>query len=266
MTSRLALLAVLALPTLAWGACTRVMQAPVAQLGQSVVLNGQAVSGVLPELLRSLGAKAGCQIQFTAVPRARQEALFESGKSDLLVTALHTPRRDKVGYFVPVSGVRPALLSFATNRAPVRSMAELAKRKELRVALVRGYDYGEDYQAIARSLKAQGRLYYEADVVAVARLLNAGIADVTIMTPATMAGGMMQDDRVKPLLDKLKIELLEDLPWSQSGIYISKTTVRASDRAQLEFMINSGVRAGLFWEDLKKQYPPALIEGTLRQH
>ena len=266
MKRHLALLAMLALPALSWGACSRVMQAPVSGLGQVIIVDGRNVGGLYPDLFRSLGEKAGCEIRFSAVPRARQEALFETGKSDLLVTAARTPRRDRHGYFVPILGVRAALVSFDSNHATIKSMDELAERKNLRVALVRGVDYGESYQALARQLAKQGRLFYEADVVGVARLLNAGFADVTIMTPTSMAGGMMQDERVKPLIDRLRIELLDDLPWSESGIYISKTTVRASDRVQLEYMINTAVKAGQFGEGVKQHYPPAAVEGTLRQH
>jgi polar amino acid transport system substrate-binding protein len=266
MKRRLALLALLALPALTWAACSRVLQAPVAPLGQVIIVNGQTVSGLYPDLLRNLGEKSGCQIRFSAVPRARQEALFESGKSDLLITAARTPRRDKTGYFVPLIGVRAAMISFDTNRPAIKSMTEIAERKEIRVVLVRGFDYGENYQALARTLAKQGRVFYEADVVGVARLLNAGFADVTIMTPATMAGGMMQDERVRPLIDRLRIELLDDLPWSESGIYISRTTVRATDRVQLEHMIIGAVKAGAFWEGLKKLYPPHAVDGTLRQH
>jgi polar amino acid transport system substrate-binding protein len=262
---RIALLLTLAMPALAWGACSRVLNAPVSALGMSIIVSGQTVGGFYPELFRTLGEKSDCHIKFTAVPRARQEALFEGGKADLLVTATKSPRRDKLGYFIPLLGVRAALISVDPHHAPVKSMAELGERKDLRVALVRGFDYGAQYQALARDLVNQGRVFFETDVVSVARLLNAGIADVTIMPPATMAGGLLTDPRVHDMTDKLRIELLDDLPWSESGVYVSHTTVRASDRVQLERMFRNAVKAGLIWDGVKKQYPPALIEGTLRQ-
>lgn len=264
MKRGIALALALALPALAWGGCTRVLHAPVSALGLSITVTGQNVGGFYPELFRTLSEKSDCHIKFTAVPRARQEALFENGKADLLVTASRTPRRDRHGYFIPLIAVRAALLSVDPARAPVRSMAELRERKELRVALVRGFDYGEDYQELARELRAQGRVFIEADVVSVARLLNAGFADVTIMPPATLAAGLPDDPRVQAVIDKLRIELLDDLPWRESGIYVSKTTVRASDRAQLEHMFSGAVKSGAVWDGVRKHYPPALIEGTLR--
>jgi polar amino acid transport system substrate-binding protein len=266
MKRALVLALALGLPALAWGACSRVLQAPVSALGLSITITGQAVGGYYPELFRSLGEKSDCFIKFSAVPRARQEALFENGKSDLLVTASKTPRRDRLGYFIPLISVRAALLSVDPEHAPVRSMAELLERKELRVALVRGFDYGEQYQALVQELVAQGRVFIETDVLSVARLLNAGFADVTIMPPATLAGGLPRDPRVQSIMDKLRVELLEDLPWRESGIYVSKTTVRAGDRAQLEHMFNAAVKSGAVWDVVRKHYPPALVEGTLRPH
>lgn len=264
MRAGLALLTVLAAPVLAWAGCSRPLQAPVSALGLSVTVHDNTVGGFYPALLQSLGEREGCEFVFTAVPRARQEALFANGRADLLVPASRTPRRDRNGYFIPLTASRAAIVSVNHTRPAIRSLKELRERKELRVALVRGFDYGEAYQELIKDLSAQGRVFFETDPVSVARLLHAGIVDLTVITPATLGGSIMNDTRVDGMLDKLRIELVDDLPWGESGIYVSKTNVTAADRATLERMLGAAVRSGAVFEGLRKQYPPALIEGTLR--
>jgi polar amino acid transport system substrate-binding protein len=259
-----ALLLLLAMPVLAHGGCSRPLNAPVSPLGMSVIVRGQTVSGTYSTLLHDLGEREGCEIRYTPVPRARQEALFETGRADLLIPASRTPRRDKFGYFIPLVASRAAIVSIDHARAPLRSFNELLERKELRVALVRGFDYGDNYQALVKQLSAQGRVFFESDAIGVARLLNAGFADVSVLTPATIGGAILNDQRVASMIDKLRIELVDDLPWGESGIYVSKATVSAKDRAVLEHMINSAVKSGLVWESVRKPYPPTLIEGTMR--
>jgi polar amino acid transport system substrate-binding protein len=201
--------------------CSRDIAAPVSANGASVIVEGLTVKGIYPDLLRAIGPKAGCNFVFTVVPRARQVAMFSSGKADVLVPASRTPARDKFGTFVPMINHRAMLISVNNGRAPITSAQDLLARKELRVAVVRGFDYGEAYTALIDELQKQGRLFVEVDVIAVARLLHAGSADVTIMGPTLMAGAIRRDPRVHSLQDKLKTEAIPELPWHQSGAYLS---------------------------------------------
>lgn len=77
--------------------CSRVIQVPVSPIGQSVLIDGDNVNGIYPELLRSLTDKEGCSFAFSEVPRARLEILFESGRADLLIPATKTQKRDMSG-------------------------------------------------------------------------------------------------------------------------------------------------------------------------
>jgi polar amino acid transport system substrate-binding protein len=259
-----ALLLALATPALAWAGCSRPIHADVASMGLSVTVHDSVVGGFYPTLLRTLGEHEGCEFVFAPVPKARQEAMFAIGQTDLMLPASRTSRRDRHGHFVPFVASRAAILSIDHARAPIHSLKELRERKELRVALVRGYDYGDQYQALIKDLTAQGRAVFEPDPVSVARLLQGGMADVSVITPATLGGAILSDKRVEPMFDKLRVEVVEDLPWGMSGMYISKISVSAADRAVIERMVGNAVKSGVVYEGLRKQYPPSLIEGTVR--
>ena len=255
----------LVLPALAQAAvCTRPFSVPMSPTGLSVAVSGRSVGGVYPELLRAISTRSGCAFTFSVVPRARQEALFEAGQADLLLPATHTGRRDQLGYFVPLIANRPAAISLDATRPPLHSIRELLEHKELRVALVRGYDYGEAYAALVKSLTAQHRIMLEADPMGVARLLHAGYADLTIMAPNILAGAVRGDARVAAMYAKLRIEPLDELPWSESGVYISKKAVTAEDRATLENLLGGAAKSGAVWEAFKRYYAPDILSGSIR--
>ncbi|MFZ4877798.1 substrate-binding periplasmic protein [Janthinobacterium sp. Mn2066] len=261
---RTAAMLALALPTLAWGQCSRDIQVPVSAVSPNVVVNGASISGIYPDLLRALGAKMGCNFVFTAVPRARQEAMFELGKADLLIPATSTQRRDQQGLFVPLMGNRPLLISLQGSRAPVNNMQELIDRRELRVALVRGYDYGASYQALARELSSQGRLFYEVDALSVARLMQSGFIDATIMSPTILSGVAQNDARVYGLADRLRLEALPELPWGMSGAYLSRKTLTPEDQATLRELLEKVGRSGALLDALQRNHRPELLSASVR--
>lgn len=254
----------LALPSLASAQCSRDIQVPVSAIGASVVVNGATIGGIYPDLLRSMGAKVGCTFVFTAVPRARLEAMFETGKADLLIPASGTPRRDQHGLFIPLMGNRPLLLSLQSARAPINTMQELIERRDLRVALVRGYDYGTSYQALAKELSSQGRLFYEVDALSVARLMQSGFIDATIMSPTILSGVAQNDARVYGLADRLRLEALPELPWGMSGAYLSRKSLTADDQAILRDLLEKAGRSGTLMDSFQRHHRQELLTLSIR--
>lgn len=212
--------------------CSRDLVVPVSASGSSVMVDNGEIKGIYPDLLRTVSRKTGCKFIFSVVPRARQVALYKLGQVDLLLPSSRTPERDKYGTFVPMVYNRPMLISVAGERAPITSAQQLLERRDLRVAVVRGYDYGEEYSALVDALNKQGRLFTEVNATAVARLLQAGSADLTIMGPTLMVGAIRRDARVHGLQDKLRAEPIPELPWRHGGAYISHT-LNKQDQAAL---------------------------------
>lgn len=245
--------------------CSRPIRVPAAISGQTVTSDGERVGGVIPDVMNKIGAAIGCTFVWTPVARMRLEAMFQNGTADLLIASNQVPARDRYGYFLPVVETRATLISVRSERAPVRSMQELAARSELRVALVRGYDFGPAYQALSRDLAAQGRLYLQPTPRPVARMLAEGLADVTIMTGIAFVGGLYGDARSEIIADKLRSEPLDDLPWMRSGIYLSKKSLSAADRKLLEHALNEAVRDGTWWRALQRHYAADLLNDSTRQ-
>lgn len=243
--------------------CSRPMQVPVSSTGQSVIISDGEISGIYPELLRSLG-KDGCEFAMTPVPRARQELLFETGKADLLVPATKTQRRDEHGVFVPLTRSRATLIATDAKRAPFKSAYDLLERKDVRVVLVRGFDYGAAYLELMEALQRQNRLVLESDPLAVARVLKANPGDVTIMAPVIFVGAIQDDARVSDMLDKLRFDPIAELPWGDNGLYISKNSLSKEDSAALLALLNRPTVASTLWKSFQTYYPASVLKESIR--
>lgn len=244
----------------AYAACSRVIQVPVATVGFSVITTKQPVSGVYPDLLR--GVK-DCQFNFSVVPRARLEAMFEAGKADLLVPATKTPKRDEFGVFVPIVANRATLIYNGNTQIQANSLAQLLENKKLRFAFVRGFDYGTAYQDFLQELEKQGRLILETDALAVGRLMQAGLVDASIMAPAIFVAAIDGDPRSQGLQAKLKFKPMPEFPWGESGVYISRQAVSIADQTTLREGLRSAVESGQVWKTFQKYYQSEVLEGSI---
>jgi polar amino acid transport system substrate-binding protein len=248
----------------AWAGCSREIAAPLSPTGATVRVKDGVLSGAYPDVLRG-AAKAGCSIAMQAVPRARLEWLFENGQSDLLLPASRTPSRDKAGIFVPMISNRPTIISLGGSRPPLVNAADLLARQDLRVVVVRGYNYGEAYEQLLQALEKQGRLYREVDATAVARLMLAGAAELTIMSPTVIFGlAQAYPDRVPGLAARLRIEPLPELPWVQDGVYLSRQTLSPEDRNALREVFEKAARNETVLEAYRRHYSAEVLRESIR--
>ncbi len=252
------------LPGASQAACTRPIIAPLSPSGMTLRMEGDKVSGFLPELLRRFGKEVGCEFVFTIAPRARIEAQFEAGQADVVMASTRSDRRDKLGVFVSMVSTRATVLSLGKPTAPIKSLADLIARQDVRVALVRGQEYGGGFPDMVKALTAQNRIIYESNSNNVARLIDAGIADVTVMTPIALAGQLGTDPRYAHLIARLRIDPVEELPWGETGAYISRTTVGPEDLAALEQMFANIGKSSTLMENMRATYPPNILRESVR--
>lgn len=256
-------LATVFITTASAAGCSRPIAVPVSADGASVVLAPDGIRGIYPDVLRAIADKAGCQFDFALVPRARQVALYGLGRADLLIPAAHTQERDRHGVFVPLISTRPMLISIEGNHTSITSARELLAQRDLRVAVVRGFDYGEGYMALTAELARQGRLMVEVDVTSVARLLHAGAADLAIMGPSTMISVARREPRVQGLLERLRSDAIPELPWRSSGAYVSRTLPKEDQQALIE-ALEKAAKTSIVVDGYVHYFGPDLLKGGVR--
>ena len=135
---------------------------------------------------------------------------------------------------------------------------------DLQLILVRGFDYGPDYQRLIEELNKQGRVSFDSDPLSVARLLKLRPGSATIMAPSIFTGELQGDARVQDLQEKLRLEPLEELAWSYSGTYLSKTALTHSDREKLGKMLEHAGQSGEAWHAYQKVYSPKVVKPSIR--
>ena len=256
-------LASLALPLHSVAGCTRVIQVPVTAIGYSIIIRAEAVSGIYADLLHEV-EKDGCQFQFHHVPRARSEILFKTGAADLLLPSTRTPQRDEIGLLIPLIKSRATIISIATDRAAITSAQDILLRKDLKLVLVRGFDFGPAYRSLVEEMTRQNRVMLEADVVSVARMLKMSNNYISIMAPSIIIGAIKDDARVQELQDKFKFEPIDELPWEDAGIYISNTSLEKADREYLQNALTRAAKSGIAWQSFKQYFSADLVKASIR--
>ena len=78
-------------------------------------------SGIYADALQEI-KKEGCQIKLISVPRARLEAMFETGAADLLFPSNKTTHRDELGVFIPMIKNRATLISVTSSPLSINSL------------------------------------------------------------------------------------------------------------------------------------------------
>ncbi|MDR7295514.1 polar amino acid transport system substrate-binding protein [Pelomonas aquatica] len=243
--------------------CSRIIEAPMAPVGLSVSFDGERSSGIYPTLLNELGAAIGCEFRIQRMPRARVQKMFESGQADVLVPASASPGRDADGEFVPLVQVRASLITLSPGKAP-RSLAELLALRHYKLAVVRGFTFGTAYDQAIATLRAQRRLVEEPDAAGVARALRQGLAQASVMTANIFIGTLTKDADFAPLIKHVRIEALEELGWSESGLYLSRHSLTDTDRRALRTALTQSARSGRVWQLFNDSYPPGSLAGSIR--
>ena len=251
------------LPALAAANCSRAIEVPVAAMGFSVMVQDGKYQGVYPDWLAQISQATGCQFQYQAVPRARLMQMFELGQADLLIPATRTTERDALGDFVPLIRTRPAIVSLqAAPRSPLRTLGELLQRQELRVVVVRGYDFGGPYRQAVEVFHRQGRLVLESEPSGVAKALQLGLADVTLIVPSILVGSVLTDDKLRDLAERLRIENVDEFPWTTSGVYLSRQRLPEADRRRLTKAFQAA--GPQVWQHFNRLHPAGSLGSSIQ--
>ena len=125
---------------------------------------------------------------------------------------------------------------------------------------------GDTYLKIIHELKQQGRLIDEADPVSAARTLKVGIADYAIMAPYVFSGEVQSDTRVRDMADKLRYEIIPEISWVVSGLYLSKKSLNTEDTKSLISMFQNASKSGLLWKKYQHYYDTVVLNLGLKPY
>jgi polar amino acid transport system substrate-binding protein len=101
--------------------------------------------GLAVDVLRALAARAGDTIVFRMYPWPRAQAMVERGQADILVGPYKSPERLKRFSFLDQAFYRDRMVFYARREAEPAWRGDLMAIREHKIAAVRGWHYGAQF-------------------------------------------------------------------------------------------------------------------------
>lgn len=239
-------------------ACSRPITIAISGQGSDMVVKeNRLVSGALAEVLDDVTRRSGCTFDYVLMPRVRAIGMFLAGEIDVLPGAVQTDERDKAGLFITFSSAQVAAIGLRKRFAQI-GLPDSSLSGSYRVNVVRGHDYGPAYKALLQSLREQGRLEEVVDPLTAARKLGLGRADVVLIAP----GAFVEATERAGIDDSLQAVPVASIPAFLAGIYLSRSTLIASDREQLAASMADPAVKQRYWHATSKHLRPWALAGA----
>lgn len=94
-------------------------------------------------------------------------------------------------------------------------------------------------------------------------MLKSNPGDVTIMVATILYGAMQEDPRMRDLRDKLRFEPLDNLPWGESGVYVSKSLEPGLFKF-LQGALQRAAQSGVVHKGFAAYYPHQVLKDSIK--
>lgn len=220
--------------------CGRPLQVAVSDLGVGSYQEQGQIRGLIPELAQELAARSGCRLELVFLPRARALQDFDVGRIDIITSMLRTPERDALGVYLPYGYTKHDLLLVPEAAAGIASLADLIRRPELRLGVVRGIRTNSRVDLHLEQLLATRRAEYSSDFANLAAKLAARRVQAVIM-PNALHIKLRRDGALAP--DIATVNIPEARP-QVLGLYVNRAAVPAAAAGRLGEQLAAMVRTG----------------------
>lgn len=225
---------------LAQGRCGRPLMVAVSDLGLGAYQEQGQWRGIIPELVKELQARSGCALLLVMLPRARALVDFDRGDVDIITSMLRTPERDRVGAYLPYGYTKHDLLVLPEYASGIDSLADVVRRPELTVGVVRGIRTNSRIDAQVEQLLVIRRAEYSSDYNGLSAKLSARRVQAAIMPNALHV--KLRRDGLVPA-DVALVDVPEARP-QQLGLYVNRSTVTGPMVQQLQQPLAEMVASG----------------------
>lgn len=220
--------------------CGPPLTVAVSDLGLGAFVEQGQLRGIIPELVEELQSRSGCAIRPALMPRARALVEFDRGEVDIITSMLRSPERDRIGTFLPYGFTKHDLLVVPELAAGIASLADVVRRPELTVGVVRGIRTNSRIDAQVEQLLVIRRAEYSSDYTSLSAKLSARRVQAAIMPNALHV--KLRRDGLIPA-DVALLDVPEARP-QQLGLYVNRSRVAAPVMAQLDRQLAAMVRSG----------------------
>jgi hypothetical protein len=226
--------------------CSRPVDVAFSSISPDMTLSASGKhEGVAVDFLNEISARSGCAFNYVDMPRARAWYLWSRMGTDIVPSAVNTAERDQSGRFFshevyePISLLSLKLLSVTSSKDLLDST--------LTVGVVRGYNLGPRYSVLIDQLAAAGRLVVMKDPQTLARMLKARRMEAVLLA----AGSFAEAAEEVGISQQLQARAIDDLDWTQFGMYLSNTRLSVQDQQALTAAIEQLNHEGFYAQKMR---------------
>ena len=211
------------------------------------------LQGLDKDFFDALAQRSGCRLELLLESQPRIWQGLRSGRLDLASWVIPTEERAAVVNLIPLVLMRPMAVTWRDS--PVQSQADFLAEARLNAIRVRQSVYGPGYDELFARLHEQGRLSEAADFDTALRVFSARRLGLIVAYPWTLLGQSEQW--------MAQVRFSDWYPSSstvQSGLAISRSSVRAADAQRLEAALLSMQRDGSLAQMVFRHLPIDLVK------
>ncbi len=209
----------------------------------------------LPSLIDAIAGASGCKLSTENLPTTRAWRNFSEGQLDVILVAIQTEERDRIGDF-DLGGVSPwALVTRRAEQDSPRRLNDFGGNRQLRLGVARGAAWPAEADQLMDRLRANGQIDESSDFgMALTKLANGRDAAVLMITDAYLALMAASGDT------RFAAVAQPGLRPSKIGTYLNHGTLTAEDRKALLKGLHQVRDSGLSDKLLKARVPELAVQ------
>lgn len=142
-------------------------------------------AGIDQDVVEELSRRTGLRFQSVLESRVRIWTRLANGTLDMSVSGISTPEREQFARFIPYFSTRNYVLLRRDLPAAAQSPQGFLADPSYKVAVVKSFQHGAEYDRWLGQLRAQGRVREAADFQMVLHLLKIGRVQAVLALPTS---------------------------------------------------------------------------------
>jgi len=209
--------------------------------------------GIDADVLDEVARRTGCRFEKFFDSRVRIWNSMVNGSLDMTVSAIRTEDRKQFASFVVYFRGHNRLLLRSDLANSVHALKDFTEQSQLRLAVVKGFKHGPQWDDWIDALRQRGRVDEYADANVAARLVARGRADAFISDPMVwgriLAGSQLEG----------KVSVLNAFPDEDyiAGFALSRKRVGKDDVQKIQNAVDAMRADGTLLKIFKAYAPEA---------
>lgn len=191
-------------------------------------------SGIDQDILEALALRTNCQFKPRVESQARIWTQIREGSLDMSMSGIKTIEREEWATSVPYFSTRNYALISTALSAQEQTAAGFLANKNLKMAVIKGFQHGRQYNDFVTNLRHQNRIYEVADFASLIKLLQAKRVHGILIIPTSY----IDLSRQKQLPEATVLRDWYPNDAFVAGLYISKRTISPKSVQMLQTALN----------------------------